>query len=74
MSKKSKPKKAVKVKATRAEYEASGYACAMLALWACDAFSLPQTAENARALYRLAWSRADEHMQAKAFVADPFDK
>ena len=63
--------KAITVKATPTEFRESGFACAQLALWACEAFSLPQTAENASMMYRLAWSRADDHMQMERFALDP---
>lgn len=71
--KKAKGKKPdlVTVTATPSEYRESALCCAQLALWACDAFGMEQTAENARCMYRLAWSRADEHVQAEAFAADP---
>ena len=73
MGKKAKDKKHGKVvlKATPGEYRESALACAQLALWACDAFSLEQTAENAQAMYRLAWSHAKDHMEMDAFVVDP---
>lgn len=76
MSKKSRKKGGkhadlIKVTATPTEYRESGLACALLALWACDAFSMEQTTENARCMYRLAWQRAGEIMQAEAFASDP---
>ena len=71
--KKAKGKKpdVMTVTATPTEYRESGFACAQLALWACEAFSMEPTAENARCLYRLAWERAGEHMQMERFALDP---
>ena len=76
MSKKKKGKKPelITVTATPSEYRESGLACALLALWACDAFGMEQSAESARCMYRLAWQRAGEIMQAEAFAADPNGK
>ncbi len=74
MGKKSKPKKAVKVKVTKREYDESAACAAQLAAWACAAFDMEPTAENMACLYRLAWGRAGEHVAMTEFVKNPFGK
>ena len=74
MSKKAKPKKAIKVKVSKREYDESAACAAMLASWACAAFNMEPTPTNMRCIYRLAWTRAGEHVAMAEFIENPFGK
>lgn len=73
-NKKAKSKGEITVTASPRDYAEAGACCSTLALWACSAFSMEPTAENARAIYALAWSRAGEHVEVERFAKDPIEK
>lgn len=58
----------ITVSATLDAYREAGTGIAFLCLWACSAFSMEPTLENAQAIYRMAQERAQDARTAVAFA------
>jgi hypothetical protein len=58
----------VTVTASKADFTEAGTGIGLLCLWACSAFDMPPTLENAKAMYALAQTRARDAATACAFA------
>ena len=68
MTKKKTKDKKITVKASKAEYIEAGTALGWLSMWACAAFSMEPTLENAKCVYRMAEARAQDARTAIEFA------
>ena len=65
---KDKKKSPITVTASKAEYLEAGTALGWLSMWACAAFSMEPTLENAKCVYRMAEARAQDARTAIEFA------